>query len=164
MANRAYLYPHVTSAFERRLPHRYYDSRHTIPAGWFFFFRARDVVLLDMGGWQQVKLAAPKGAALKRFGSRRPLLDRYLVEQPLQDAAAGLVRRLDSWPGEFLFLDPVELVDDDMQSKSQFEMVLDALDGGGLEQIDEALRPYCDWLSDDADTRAGQLLGYTYWD
>src|SRR5687767_10478782 len=63
MANRAYLYPHATSAFERRkagLPDRYYDSRHTIPVGWFFFFRARDVVLLDMGGWQQVKLAAPK--------------------------------------------------------------------------------------------------------
>ena len=147
MANRAYLYPHATSAFERRksrLPERYYDSRHTIPVGWFFFFRARDVLLLDMCGWQQVKLAAPKAAALRRFGSRRPLLAPHLAVKPWQDAAEALVRRLASWPGEFLLLDPVEVVDDDLHSKSQFDLILEALEGGRPEQIDEALRPYCD--------------------
>src|SRR5829696_9195592 len=103
MANRAYLYPHPRPAFERfefGLPERYYDSRHTIPLGWFFFFRAADVTLVETKNpWPDVMVtAAPKAAALDLFRARRPLLAPYLVGQPLLEAAEGLVEDLAHWP------------------------------------------------------------------
>lgn len=169
MANRAYLYPHPSPAFERfgpGLPERYYDSRHTIPIGWFFLFRIRDVVLVDVQDWHEVKLAAPKAAALDLFRARRPLLDRYLLGTPLLDAATALVNDLDRWPGEYLLLDPAEVIGgtdgDDPHHKSQFESITESLDASQPERIDAALRPYVGPLSDDVDTRLCQVLGYTY--
>ena len=164
MANRAYLYPSDRIEFagwrERR---PYYDSRHTIPIGWFFFFHPRDVLLVDVQDWKEVKLAAPKAPALKVFAARRPLLEPYLEGQPLQDAAAAIVRDLERWPGKYLLMDPVEVVEDDKRHKKQFEDILSMFepgaDGSGR---DAALRRYCSSFSVDPDKRRGEILGYTY--
>lgn len=166
MANRAYLYPHPRPVFERSesgLPERYYDSRHTIPLAWFFFFRPADVVMANVQDWQEVKLAAPKAAALDLFRSRRPLLDRHLPEKPLMDAATALIDDLNRWPGEYLLLDPAEVVDgDDLRHKTRFESITDSLDASHLERFDVLIRPYGYSSSNDLDTRLGHVLGYTY--
>jgi hypothetical protein len=173
MANRAYLYPHPRPSFERSelgLPERYYDSRHVIPIGWFFFFRTPDVVLLDVESWQEAKLVAPKAAALDLFRSRRPLLDRYLREQPLFDAAETLVSDLARWPGDYLLLEPGAVLDsssaeEDVRHASQFRRITESLDAADPEQMAAAMSAYCERLSEDPDARLCQVLGYTYrWD
>jgi hypothetical protein len=167
MANRAYLYPseHATFAEWRKEP-PYYDSRHSIPVGWFFFFRRSDVMLVDVQDWQEVKLAAPKALALELFQARRPLLEPYLSGQLLQDAAAAIVGDLNRWAGDYLFMDPAEVVEDDALHKAQFEQILNTLESPGVaalpQRVADVLRPYCSSFSADPDKRLAQVLGYTY--
>jgi len=137
-----------------------------MPIGWFYFFRITDVVLINVEDWQEVKLIAPKDRALTLFESRRVLFERYLTCRQLSDATAGLISNLVRWPGQYLLVDPSEVVDgDDLHHKTTFEQILTAIDGGESNLINDALGGYCKHLSDDPEIREFQVLGYTYrWD
>lgn len=169
MANRAYLYPSPAPRFERfgDLPERYYDSRHAIAVSWFFLFQASNIVRVDVEDWKELKLAAPKHPVIELFRARRPLLQPYLQGPALADAAATLIDNLTRWPGEFLLMDPLEVVDDDSTEEARFKGIFEILASArpDVAHLDELLlAPYGRRLSADPHTRQMQVLGCTYWD
>ena len=175
MANRAYLYS-SNRRDDWECPERdYYDSRHTIPLAWFFFFRPDDIRIVDVrdGGsqWQEVKLSAEKQNSLDLFAARQPLL-RLLVEDGVtREKTAHFLATIERRPGRFLLMEPREVLDgigyDDEVDAQIFMRILQLLDSdeASPDAVRQTMQPFVGTLSSDLDRRECQVIGYTYlWD
>ena len=174
MANRAYLYtsatvePHV---WEELFQEPYYDSRHGIPLAWFFFFRAEDIRMVDVKShgdeWQEVKFAAIKAGALDVFNLRLPLLREVTGRYSHASDIERLLNDVSRWPGHYLLMNPVEVVEDDESDAQGFREIIAAIDAtpGNPNAILEAAS-FCIGDINDGDElrRILNIVGATYWD
>lgn len=131
-------------------------SKWSIPVSWFWFFSAQDLKMLDVqaGGvhWREPKFHAPRRAALNLFAERLFLLSSVLkTPVDLSAVVDSLARTVESWPGEFLFLDPRDILygspSDDEEDFWRFEQVLRLLDDPGAspdELIAHLEQAHCD--------------------
>ncbi|HEV2950005.1 MAG TPA: hypothetical protein VGX70_21690 [Gemmataceae bacterium] len=173
MANRAYLFPANLADVWDRPEGNYYDSRWVIPLAWFFFYRPGDIQMVDVqfreSKWQEIKFAADMVAAADLFSRRRPLLSSIIENQVDENEVTQLLARLAAWPGQFLLLDPGEVLAGMKQSEAwhteRCARILSMLDSDRPEPraVMEAIYPYVGNFHPDADRRLGQVVGYTYW-
>jgi len=117
MANRAYLFASdqetylLDSDWDRAEDCRYYDSRHTIPYGWFFFFDAVDIVTVNVvsgsSWWQETKFRAEKERAVANFRRRIPLIiDTFTFGFPADGLLTDFCSDVESLSGSYLLMDP----------------------------------------------------------
>ena len=173
MANRAYLYLADRADAWECPEEEYCDSRWAIPLGWFFFYRPGDVRLVDVyhrgGHWQEVRLSAPKPAALARFAARAPLLVAAADGWVGPEALEGFGAAIGGQRGDFLLMNPNEVLcglsGGDRTHAGRIVEILGLLEDGGfpLDRLREAVRSYAGALDPDSDRCLGQVLGYSYW-
>jgi hypothetical protein len=118
VANRPYLYSadrlddwdHPANEPEKD----YYDSRWVIPLAWFFFYAPSNIRMVDMqfgkSQWQEIKLAADKVTATDLFMRRRGLFFSIVENQIEENDVMQFLAELTAWPGQFLLLDPGEVL------------------------------------------------------
>ena len=173
MANRAYLFasdalePH---SWRNWLASHYYDSRHRIPLAWFFFYRVKDIQFVEVNSfgasWQEVKLAALKSDAVNVFKQRFPVLME--IATPRLDAShiERLVEDVSNWPGRYLLMNPVEVVEDDENEVKRFREIITAIDANPTNPTAmlEAASFYTGNIQRaDEDRRILNIVGATYW-
>jgi hypothetical protein len=183
MANRAYLYSrNEYSLKEWDYPGvYYYDSRHNIPVGWFFFFRGDDLRMIDVHSnvsgshWQEVKFVANRERAIELFIQRRYLLDRLIGNQIDNEKISELLREISNWTGKYLLMDPVSVLgamshcDDDQWHADKFAQLLECIDRSEndptLTDLVAKIESYSNLYSDNSDKCVVNLIGCTYsWD
>jgi hypothetical protein len=173
MANRAYLYSSDRPDAWALPEEDYYDSRHTIPLAWFFFYRPDDIRMVDAyfgaSHWQEVKFSAEKQTALALFTARQRLLMSVVGGRVSREKVARFVETVTNRPGRFLLMDPMEVLggisEDDLIDAERFARIVTLLGSGDepLELIREATLPYVGDFSPDPDRSECQIIGYTYW-
>jgi hypothetical protein len=172
VANRAYLYSADRNDVWDRPERDYYDSRWVIPLAWFFFYRPADLQRVDVqfgkSHWQEIKFGAEKVAAVDLFIRRQSLLLSLVENQVPTSAVTHLLEVLRVWPGQFLLLDPEEVLGGMSQDRSwhaeRFARSLGLLDSDRPDPkaVLEATYPYVGSLDSDAERRQEQVVGYTY--
>jgi hypothetical protein len=173
MANRAYLFASNTAepeVWEKSFHEPYYDSRHGMPLGWFFFFGPGNIQMInvksDYGSeWQEVKLFVVKSEALELFKSRywtlieiAARLNASYVDRLFSDVQA--------WPGHYLLMNPVEVVEDDEDDARRFAEILTAIDTkpNNPATILQSASYYMGHLDDIEENRLIlNVVGATYW-
>jgi hypothetical protein len=162
MANRAYLFTHSSLDFPRRHPEDYYDSRHSIPIAWFFFFDLTHIRLDRVEGWFELRCAAAKTDAISLYRSRRQLLQPFLVDDLLREWSERIVSDIARRAGSYLLLESSEVTQDDERDYEQFLAITRALEDGNTAELQSRLKPYNSQLSQDPEQRLGEVFGYTY--
>jgi len=180
MANRAYLYPSdnetylLDSDWEGMSDGPCYDSRHTIPVSWFFFFDSVDIVEVNIlsvrpkSWYQEPKLRGVKEDCVARF--RRcisALLKVVGTNFDAEDRLQRFVETVERWPGQYLLMDPVEIItggsfrDEDVIPlwQSLFQSIIDAKEA----QFDASRwKPVLGSPFRDRDDFIVRVIGYTY--
>jgi hypothetical protein len=174
MANRAYLFSNNSfgeDAWNRPQSH-YYDSRWTIPIGWFFLFLPDDMLYHRVkymdSSWNELKLATSKECAIQNFKNRIHLLQTLVDNRLRSDQFETFINTIAGWQGEFILLDP-EQVFGGYEPKGGNEVavkhILHIIANVRASVIAMRLtaQVYVN-LADTDDTRLeGDVLGYTYW-
>jgi len=176
VANRPYLYsanrPDDWDHPAKDPEKHYYDSRWAIPLAWFFFYVPSNIRTVDMqfgkSQWQEIKLAADKTTAADLFNRRRPLL-LSITQNHLEDNAVNeLYAAITRWPGQFLLMDPEEVLSGMTENRSwhveRFARILSLLESNRPDPkaVLEAIYPYVGKLDSDPVFCRGQVVGYTY--
>lgn len=175
MANRAYLFSnHRDSPDVWEIPEEgYYDSRWSIPAAWFFFFRPSDIRMVEescgKSSWRDLKLLADRKSAMELFTQRSPLLHSLVAGCFDHGEIARFLERIGGWPGPDLILEPREVLrgpakDPDAWNEAKFSRILASLDDGvaGLEVFLHEAGYYTGLTTDDPYRLMGNVIGYTY--
>lgn len=162
MANRAYLFTHTSLDFPGKLPEDYYDSRHSIPIAWFFFFDLTHVRLDRVGSWFELRCAARKSDAVRLYRSRRKLLEQFLIDDSLRESSERIVSDISGRAGNYLLMESSEVTQNDELDYDQFRAIIRVLQGDSSDDLRSKLLPYNSQLSQDPDRRLGEVFGYTY--
>ncbi|MBI3409142.1 MAG: hypothetical protein HY040_12415 [Planctomycetes bacterium] len=173
MANRAYLYSSDRPDAWGFPDEDYYDSRHTIPLAWFFFYQPGDIRIVNVhyngSHWQEVKFSTEKESALVLFAARQPLVMSLVEGRISAETVTTFVTTVAKRRGRFLQMNPGSVLsampDDDPIHAERFARILELLgrcEGSGEEAVREAIRPYVGSLDADRDRSLRQVIGYTY--
>ena len=168
MANRAYLYPADLPDAWAFPAGRYYDSRWNIPLSWFFFYELPDIehvrVTFMESAWDELKFAADKEDAIRRFEARRPVLEAAIAARLRAGAIDALVKDVRGWRGQYLLMDPGEILDADAENDLDLlSRILAAIEDGEPEAVITAACRYVGSFDEDPDRCLGQIVGCTYW-
>lgn len=88
------------------------DSRWSLPFAWPFFFDKENLVVHDDDGYESVQFIAAKDEAIALFKTRLPLLAQLTGNHPdFHEHIAALLVLVQSWEGQYLFLDDSEVMD-----------------------------------------------------
>ena len=162
MANRAYLYSSEDSEhwdFNSLEECPYYDSRHTFPLLWWFFFEEGDVFFKDISyhnsTWKEARLRADKLTGIARFKKfTKKWNDRFsgLISK---DDIRLFLKTIKNWEGKYLFVDPAEIFEGN--GKQDLNKVVQFL--RDLTDLEKAPYSNIDTLEENPEVA---LIGYTY--
>lgn len=177
MANRAYLFSKDKPNAERPLSdwEPYYDSRHIIPFAWWFLFEPSDIKLVDIvsdgrffevAQWQEVRFIANRNDALKRFSGRQRFLLDITGNKFDTSCIQRFYERLCKRPGEYLLMNPDEILQDDGDKDAlHCTRILEAI---GSTQPSEREIKIAIWGQPDLEFKSNddfevRAVGITYW-
>ena len=149
----------------------YYDARWCMPYSWFFFFKPADLIMYTVAYkeseiWTEPRFFAEKSAALQLFSERRNLLEA-VAKSPYSSRKAidDLILNLSRWPGDYLYMDPTEVIEDtDVLGQENCFRILSDIDNSEtpIDAVTAALRRYCWFNYKDESDYLMQLAGTTY--
>jgi hypothetical protein len=174
MANRAYLFSSnsIDGNAWNRPESFYYDSRWTIPIGWFFLFLPDDILYLEVkymdSSWNELKLATSKERAILNFKNRIHLLQALVGNRLRPDQFEAFINTIAGWPGKFVLLDPEQVFgggEPEGGNEAAFERILHTIADVcvSVPDIKLALKFYVDLTNTEDKYFEGNVLGYTYW-
>jgi len=169
MANRAYLYSSDRPDGWEVPEQDYYDSRHSIPLAWFFFYQPNDIRMVDVhyqnSKWQEVKLSAEMPSALNLFAMRKSLLMSMVQDRLGLDTIDEFIAKVQNRSGKYLLMNPEEILSDEAtEDAARFAKFLIVLGDGNVpnDVARRATRPYVPTFDRDPDRCLCQIIGYTY--
>lgn len=145
MANRAYLFaadspslnwPEMLQEENRYL---YYDSRHSLPLAWLFFFRT-DTIKLD---GDEIYFATDRNSACDYFRTKQSLLQEIAGSKP--GSLEEIHSKVSEWPsGRFLVMRPVSVGDFYSENLPYVQRILNAIEipEANAELVRQAIRSF----------------------
>jgi hypothetical protein len=174
MANRAYLFSKDSLDGDawNRPQSPYYDSRWTIPIGWFFLFLPDNMLYHEVkymnSSWTELKLATSKERAMQNFKNRIHLMQALVNNRLTPLWFEIFINKVADWQGEFILLDPAEIfAGGEVKGghEAAFKHILHTIANvrASVTSMRLAVEVYVD-LANTPDSRLeGDILGYTYW-
>lgn len=120
MANRAILYStdkEKPEDLNRNDDIYYFDSRHSIPVAWFFFFREVSIcshdITFNQSSWKEIYLFSYKNDAITLYQSRISILIKLTNGLIKQDIALKICEVLKKYPGSKLLLNGSQVIEEE---------------------------------------------------